>query len=709
MKKLLLLCLTSLLLLSANAQSSQGIQRCYADQKLQEHLQLFPEIRETMEAHELEYQRLLNEGKLQNTQRAVRIIPVVVHIIQQNANEEISDARVQTQIDVLNEDFRKIAGTPGFGAGVDYEIEFCLAKIDPKGCPTTGINRLIHAGLSSHNMDDEFQLKSLIQWEPTSYLNMWVPRNIQDGILGYATFPTSLAAAPFLDGVVLNGVYFGRGEGTPLTSYNLGRTATHEVGHWVGLYHTFEGGCVGTTANNCATQGDRVCDTPPTADANYGCPNPQNTCTETPTDLPDQTRNYMDYVNDACMDMFTQGQKDRTESFFMNQRSKIWSAANLSATGCDGTVSPGCVPTADFQADLVSACLDATINFSDLSTGLPTSWEWSFPGGTPSTSTNQNPTITYAEAGLFPVTLKVTNSLGNHSKTRNGYIFVMDGDPTPITESFESILYYPLGWTTYDEDGLGTWELTNKTGSQGTKSMVCKNFDFNGLGSKDQIQSQVIDLRYTTSATLEFDYAYKLFNFFRLDTFRVKVTGDCGLTYNTEFQAGGGDLATASGLAVGAPFVPNATQWKTQTVDLAPYLGSANVRILFECIGRNGQYLYFDRVNVTAVVDSSLMPPPPDTNTVPQPTSWEFTPIQAPFQEEISFQYAVPAAGTVTLEVFDLWGKRLYYDTQIPDSPGIFTWTLPQDLQSSLKGGIYIYRANWKTETFRRMFIRDTR
>ncbi|MEM7039857.1 MAG: zinc metalloprotease, partial [Bacteroidota bacterium] len=234
------------------------------------------------------------------TSGSVRTIPVVVHVIQTSDQVLVTDARIQSQIDVLNEDFRLLnADTSNIPAehrpvAADTEIEFCLATIDPDGCPTNGIVRIVSASLANHDMDDAAQLKGLSQWDPYSYLNIWVPVNIQGGTLGYATFPINLNFAPSQDGVVVASQYFGRGAGVPPSAFNLGRTTTHEVGHWLGLFHTFQNGCAGTTAATCTTGGDLVCDTPPTANSNFGCPNTQNTCTETPTDFNDQTINYMD-------------------------------------------------------------------------------------------------------------------------------------------------------------------------------------------------------------------------------------------------------------------------------------------------------------------------------------------------------------------------------------------------------------------------------
>ncbi len=258
-------------------------------------------------------------------------IPVVVHVIHTNGIENISEEQIKSQITVLNEDYRKIAETPGFGLGADTEIEFYLAQKDPSGQPTNGINR-IYSSLTIHNDEtEELTLKNLIRWPVDRYLNIWVVRSIKGNVLGYTRFPDE---APELDGVVCQHSNFGR-IGTVRPPYNKGRTITHEVGHWLGLYHIFEEGCKGTDNTNCATQGDRVCDTPPTANenGNYHCPPFLNSCIEYPVDIPDQLDNYLDYLDDSCMSRFTNGQKQRMQNLLRIYRNKIYSDENLAATG----------------------------------------------------------------------------------------------------------------------------------------------------------------------------------------------------------------------------------------------------------------------------------------------------------------------------------------------------------------------------------------
>ena len=162
----------------------------------------------------------------------VKLIPVVVHVIHNGGVENISDAQIQSQIDVLNEDYRKMVGTSGDGSGVDTEVEFCLAKLTPDGRCTNGIVR-IQSTLTNHLTYQRAQLKNLSYWDNTRYLNMYVVKTINggSGIAGYSSFP---GGPPDEDGIVVLYNYFGR-IGT-VAAGSTGRTCSHELGHWFGLY-----------------------------------------------------------------------------------------------------------------------------------------------------------------------------------------------------------------------------------------------------------------------------------------------------------------------------------------------------------------------------------------------------------------------------------------------------------------------------------------
>ena len=258
--------------------------------------------------------------------RSIITIPVVVHVVYRTPTENISDAQIQSQIDVLNEDYGRTNAdaslTPAEfqGQASDTEIRFCLAQRDPSGQPTNGITRTITTAnsfpLGGSVKSETTGGKSA--WPSISYLNIWVC-NLVSPVIGFATLPGT--AAPGQDGVVIIYKHFGR-TGNVQGPYNKGRTATHEIGHWLNLLHTW--GDDENSSDNCAGT-DQVADTPNQAGPYFGCPDAGSaSCSSN-----DMFMNYMDYTDDACMNLFTAGQKIRMLATLNGFRSSI-----LESTGC---------------------------------------------------------------------------------------------------------------------------------------------------------------------------------------------------------------------------------------------------------------------------------------------------------------------------------------------------------------------------------------
>lgn len=245
-------------------------------------------------------------------------IPVVVHVVYRSNPENITNERIASQMAVLNEDFSRLHAdtmlTPAAFKPVvgNPMIQFCLATTDPDGEPTTGILR-VPTAVNGFSIDlDDVKQTSLggqDPWPADRYLNIWVCA-LADDLLGYATLP---GFDPAYDGVVIDYRYFGRNLGT-LAPFNLGRTATHEVGHWLNLEHIW-----GDDNNNCVGS-DFVSDTPDQAQETYDCPLFPQTDACSPAFPGIQFMNFMDYTNDGCMNLFTQGQVQRMQQAIQNQR-----------------------------------------------------------------------------------------------------------------------------------------------------------------------------------------------------------------------------------------------------------------------------------------------------------------------------------------------------------------------------------------------------
>lgn len=311
---------------------SQTIVPCKTDELFLEAVKLSPEL---LQKKEEATQVGLNFTPQLRKKGVVRYIPVVFHIIHKNGLENISQTQINDAIRILNEDFRKLTGTNGGSStdplAADLEYEFRLAQFDPNGQPSSGVNRVYNLGTDNAGNSH----KGLSYWDARKYFNVWVVSNIADNdpnstILGYAQFPFQINSSTSTDGVMCRADQMGIIEMASVAQ--AGRTFTHEAGHWLGLYHPFQGGCVGLTAATCATQGDEVCDTPPVASATNGCPNNRNSCTEA-NDKPDLVKNYMDYADGNCMNMFTPGQKTKIDGQMAFYRANAYSTNNLNAAG----------------------------------------------------------------------------------------------------------------------------------------------------------------------------------------------------------------------------------------------------------------------------------------------------------------------------------------------------------------------------------------
>ncbi|MDH5382605.1 MAG: M43 family zinc metalloprotease, partial [Cyclobacteriaceae bacterium] len=341
-------------------------------------------------------------------------------------------------IDVLNEDFRRQFGSNGYNThpdGADIEIEFCLANVNENGNPITepGINRVRGNKSAWSRTSIEGELKPSTIWNPNYFYNIWTVNFAAEDalLLGYAQFPTG-SGLPGLpdtggsstDGVVLKYTVVGSVEkGTfPIMEApnNRGRTLTHETGHWLGLRHIWGDGPCGS---------DDFCfDTPESAQANRGCPIGIVSCSST-----DMVENYMDYTDDACMNIFTQDQKARVLAVMqLSPRRGILTQAQA----CGVTVIDP--PVAAFTSDINQVLLGGTVKFTDLSSNFPNFWEWTFEGGEPGISNSRNPVVTYNTPGLYKVSLTSSNAIGSSNLLEIvDYIFVSDQGLCNVLSNFQ--------------------------------------------------------------------------------------------------------------------------------------------------------------------------------------------------------------------------------------------------------------------------------
>ena len=467
MRKILFSILSMTLLLSLNTTAQR---KCGSAEHYHEMLQnnpSFAQQRQLIETHTTNY-----ENNPSNHKRAVVTIPVVFHVVYNTAVQNVTDAQIQSQLTVLNADFRKlntdISLLPAAftGLAADCEIQFCLAQQDPAGLATTGI---VRKSTTSTSFSTNNGVKYTAQggdniWDRNKYLNIWVC-NLSGGVLGYAQFPGGPAAT---DGVVITYTALGT-MGTAASPYNKGRTATHEVGHWLNLYHIW-----GDDGTAC-TGDDLVSDTPNQADENYGCPTfPQISCSNGPNG--DLFMNYMDYTNDACMYMFTTGQKTRLSALFAAGGSR---ASLATSNGCNAPSVATCGNPTGLTSSSITTT-GATISWAAVSGATSYNVQYKLSSATTwttLTASTTSSTLTGLTAGsTYNFQIQAVCASGTSAYIASTFTTASAaacGNPTGLTATSITTTGATLGWTAvsgatgynvqYKLSTATTWTTTTST------------------------------------------------------------------------------------------------------------------------------------------------------------------------------------------------------------------------------------------------------
>lgn len=623
-----------------------------------------------------------------------RVIPVVFHIIHAYGPENISDAQIFDAVEKINIDYQKqnadTADTyPLFQSrAANIGIEFRLAKIDPNGNCTNGIERI-------YDTRTDYAYFSVMHdycWTPSHYMNIFCvdfiyPEgiNLPSGafIGGMSPFTPSniltqalTGGDTLMDGVLIRQDCIGSiGTATNMAGMGINamnRTFTHESGHYFNLYHPFNTGvlCILFGLDGCGSElwgcGDEVDDTPPvqmaTQNTSVSCftPGSKNTCTNDSPDEPDMIENYMDYQWGYCTNIFTVGQKDRIDATFTADRAKLWTIENLIATGVIDTNAYLCAPNADFNVDYKMICPGASVTFTDFSyNGAADSWLWTLPGGTPATSSDQNPTITYNIPGTYSVTLKVSNASGSDSLTKQDLIIVSDTSlvqDAPFTEGFETNI---SSWFNYNMDG-NPWAITDSAKYSGSKSLWISNYSNNYPNSIDEIITPAIDFTaFTPAPTLlqmKFQLAYAGKTVTNAltgavdtvwDCLRVYVSDDCGKTWTQRYSKAGNTLATAA-LTANRFFPASTTEWRQETVNLNPFISSDNVRIKFQFSSGGGNNIFIDDINIDVPSGIEELAEEIGLNIYPNPVN-----------ESTVMTFNMTEKENVQIEILDIIGKQI--------------------------------------------------
>ncbi|MDX1652883.1 MAG: M43 family zinc metalloprotease [Brumimicrobium sp.] len=580
---------------------------CGFDPILEEEMQSNPHFLEEI-AHKIEQIRL-QAAQNPSSKSAIYTIPVVFHIIHDGGAGNISMEQIQSGLDVMNEDFaalnldagqiRNTSDAPFAPIHADVQVEFKLAKIDPDGNCTNGVQRKFAPQLTNNAGEDcKYSANGgLDAWPNDSYLNIWVVNSIGGSgtgtTLGYAYLPYNNWGPGH--GILNRHDRIGR-IGT--AANNGGRTLTHEMGHICGLFHTFQDGC---HSSDCNFSGDYICDTPPVAEAIWGCLPSNNSCNDVPVndfyglDALDMNENHMSY--NSCRLMFSEGQKALMQNNFetISNFVSLTSSANLIATGVN---APEVLCKADFDANKTVICLGETVDFSDLSYHGITSRSWTFQGGTPATSNLQNPSVIYNTPGVFEVSLTVSDGNNSATETKSFFIHVLGNSvPLPFYESFESVTSLPdLFWVTNNFGSDNAFEIGN-VGLSGSKSAALMNFD-QPIGGMDEIISSPIDLSGVSGQmTLSFRYAYRKRQAANEEWLRVFISNNCGENW-AQRKTLKGDLLGEI-IATDPWFPGNDNEWVTvhmTNVTSAYWVNDFRVKFQFENDGGNNFFL--DNINI---------------------------------------------------------------------------------------------------------------
>ena len=582
-------------------------------------------------------QKISARARTQSAQRDQTItytVPVVVHVIHNGealgVGRNIPDAQILSQIDVLNKDYQRLntdaSQTPSEFQSVaaSFNVQFVLAKQDPEGLATTGINR-VQGSKTSWSINDNYDLKALSYWPAEDYLNIWVCD--LTSLLGYAQFPVSnldglenSSTNRLTDGVVIAYDAFGSndyGNFSLLANFAKGRSATHEIGHFFGLRHIW-----GDDGTDCSGT-DYVDDTPNQSGSTSGCPTqPHVTCS-----VDAMFQNYMDYTNDVCMNLFTEGQVARMTTVIENspRRLSLLTSHGLNDPApvvndlgiktvlapLSGECSTPVLPTIEIRNYGSNTISSARIQISENGSVVETK-DFTFA---PALGTLQSTTVSFSSL-IFPVgsslvtfnVLKTNGTTDGQSNNNNGQqvVEVPYSIALPFLEPFNTI---PSTWKIENPDQKVTWALATTPVNGSNKAMEMDFFNYeDNLGEIDPLLTPTFSLIGAPAALLKFDVAYARFQS-SSDGLKVVVLTNCSadITQGTVvYDKSGATLATTN--STGSAFVPTADQWRTEQIDLSSYVGQQNLQIAFVGVNDWGNNLYIDNVSLTTtpIYDATL-------------------------------------------------------------------------------------------------------
>ena len=646
MKKVLL-SLLAVTIISISSQAQQVIP-CATDEALDYLHNQFPQLKAEYDAKLLLQNSAIMTSNYGNKAISYQI-PVVFHILHEYGSENVSDNQVYAVMNQLNEHYSATNAdlsqvVPAFDTLIgDSEIEFKLAAIDPLGNCTNGIEHIF-----SHETNVGDVYSKISQWNRSRYLNIWVVHTPNSGgetagtLLGYATFPSGTDGNGYwTDGIVLR----------DWTVTGTDRTLTHEVGHYLGLPHTF----AGTSAADGMCGDDGILDTPSTDGSFSTCDVTLANCN---SPIIENVQNFMDYS--SCTYMFTPGQVSvmhNTVNGISGERDNLWTDSTLTLTGIkdlgvpqiptndiNNLTVPLCAPIADFNSAQKTTCVGDLISFNDASwNAVIDSRLWTFQDGSPATATGANPTVSFTSSGYKTVTLQSTNAAGTGTETRTEYIYVYPNWADFNGPASINLENHYANWFKVNniENNYAKFKISNTGGIDNSKAFKLNNYkdvtnadlftnDFfynNRLGlSVDELITPSFDFRYTTGINVSFKYALATNAVDAEDvteTLKVYSSRDCGKTWSLKKSIPATQIVTA-GFAGNIDFIPSSnTQYKESNFTYIPT--SADSKTIFKFVFEASDIssnLFIDDINVTGTLSlTSNVISEMELNVFPNPTS----------------------------------------------------------------------------------------
>ncbi len=571
------------------------------------------------ELEELARTFIAKRGAARTSENLEINIPVVFHVVYNKASENVPDQNLYEQLEVLNKDFNAlnedIINVPdGFKPYIgSLKLKFVLANRDPEGRVTTGITRTKtdrgQFSVDSNTIKDPTR-GGVAVWNPDEYLNIWVG-NIEKDILGYAAFP--VFAGTVIDGVVIS--YRHIGVTNTERPYHLGRTSTHEVGHYLGLKHIWG------DEESCSVD-DGVSDTPQQFMSSAGAPKfpYYDICTRRGNGI--MFMNYMDYSNDTVLNMFSKEQCAKMLATLSGPRQTLmFSKGYVPDTKKDVAVLDINLPVAQLCQGTFSPAVKVLSRGTDRVSGYIVSYQ--INDGDPvikavSEGLNLYQTAVvsfdpvYLDSGQHEIKFFISTD-GDEVAENNvlSKIFKVGvaNQQIPVLEGFEKATFLEGGYTIINPDGFNTWKRSAaRQGKEGSYSLVMDNFNYDFLsfgvefGQKDDFILPFLDLSSQENASLTFEVAAAQFTDPNTpengwDTLQVLVSLDCGLSYDVVYNKFNKSLVTAP--ITEKAFVPKSGQWRKESINLSKYTGQKDVMVVFRNISYWENNVYIDDIQLT--------------------------------------------------------------------------------------------------------------